>query len=110
MQAFEARTPPLVTGPDGVVRVRGTRVSLESIVAAFDAGATAEEIVQQYPSLHLAAVYAVISYVLVDRKAVDQYVTSRQDVTAAVRTQVEAQCSPGGIRERLLARRGPAGD
>jgi hypothetical protein len=47
MQAFEARPPPLTRGPDGVVRVTGTRVPLETLVTAFDAGATAEEIAQQ---------------------------------------------------------------
>ena len=45
MQAFEARPPPLATGTDGVVRVVGTRVPLETIVAAFDAGATEGRVV-----------------------------------------------------------------
>jgi uncharacterized protein (DUF433 family) len=61
MQAFEAKPAPLTTGPDGAVRVTGTRVSLETIVTAFDAGATAEEIAQQYASVDLASIYAVIS-------------------------------------------------
>ena len=38
---------PIHTDADGVVRVAGTRVTLDTIVAAFDAGATAEEIAQQ---------------------------------------------------------------
>lgn len=33
---------PIHTDADGVVRVAGTRVTLDTIVAAFDAGATAE--------------------------------------------------------------------
>ena len=77
MQAFEAKPPPLTTGPDGAVRVTGTRVSLETIVTAFDAGATAEEIAQQYASVDLASVYAVISYVLDHRREVDEYVMRR---------------------------------
>ncbi len=52
---------PLETDADGVVRVGGTRVTLDTVVAAFNEGATAEEIVSQYPTLHLADVYAVIS-------------------------------------------------
>jgi hypothetical protein len=39
---------PIHTDADGVVRIAGTRVTLDTIVAAFDAGATAEEIAQQY--------------------------------------------------------------
>src|SRR6187551_1184173 len=74
MQAFEARLPPLTNGPDGVIRVAGTRVSLETVVYAFDAGSSAEEIVEQYPSLSLSNVYAVISYALDNRQSVDEYV------------------------------------
>jgi uncharacterized protein (DUF433 family) len=55
-QAFEAKAPPLVADDDGVIRVAGTRVQLETVVIAFDAGATAEEIAQQYTSLDLADV------------------------------------------------------
>jgi uncharacterized protein (DUF433 family) len=105
MQAFEARLPPLTTEPDGVVRVAGTRVPLETIVAAFDAGATAEEISQQYASIDLASVYAVISYVLDHRGEVDEYVARRYEATAAVRGKIETAFPPAGIRARLLARR-----
>jgi uncharacterized protein (DUF433 family) len=108
MQAFEARPPPLFAGPDGVVRVSATRVSLETIVSAFDAGATAEEIVQQYPSLELAPVYAVISYILDNRIEVDAYVTARRESARALQVQIEDDASPVGFRERLLARRGSA--
>ena len=55
---------PLITGSDGVMRVRGTRITLDTLVAAFDDGATAEEIVQQYPSASLAVIYQVIGYYL----------------------------------------------
>ena len=37
---------PIHTDADGVVRVAGTRVTLDTIVAAFDAGAAAEEIAE----------------------------------------------------------------
>jgi len=53
---------PLQADADGVIRVAGTRVTLETLIAAFSDGATAEEIVQQYPSLTLADVYSVIGY------------------------------------------------
>ena len=55
---------PLAMGADGVIRVSGTRVTLDTVLAAFREGATAEEIVQQYPSLALADVYQVIGYAL----------------------------------------------
>jgi uncharacterized protein (DUF433 family) len=59
-----AEPAPLKADSDGVIRVGGTRVTLATIVIAFHQGATAETIVQQYPSLTLADVYAVIGYYL----------------------------------------------
>ncbi len=47
---------PLQTDTNGVVRVGGTRVTLDTVVYAFEEGTTAEEIVQQYPSLQLGNV------------------------------------------------------
>jgi len=109
MQAFEAKTPPLTAGPDGVVRVTGTRVSLETIVTSFDAGATPEEIAQQYASVDLASVYGVISYVLDHRREVDEYMTRRREAAVKVRDKIEASYPPAGIRARLLARRFSSG-
>ncbi len=55
-EALSSEALPLETGADGVIRVRGTRVTLDTLWAAFQEGATAEEIVQQYPSLSPAEV------------------------------------------------------
>lgn len=55
---------PLEQVNGGSIRVRGTRVTLDTIVHAFQRGATAEEIVHRYPTVALADVYAVISYYL----------------------------------------------
>jgi uncharacterized protein (DUF433 family) len=55
---------PLFTDEDGIVRVGGTRVRLDTVAHAFNQGASAEEILQQYPSLALADIYATISYYL----------------------------------------------
>ena len=99
------QSPPLTTDADGVVRVGGTRVTLETVVGAFQGGATAEEIVQQYSSLALADVYAVISYYLNERAEVDAYLRQEQERSEQVREQNERQFDPTGVRERLLARR-----
>jgi uncharacterized protein (DUF433 family) len=50
-----------------------TRVTLDTVVAAFREGATAEEIAQQYPSLTLAATYATIAYYLNHQAEIDTY-------------------------------------
>ena len=63
---------PLHTDADGVVRVGGTRVTLETLVAAFDRGSTAEEICEDFPGLELGDVYAVLTYTLRHRSEVDR--------------------------------------
>ena len=79
--------------------------TLDSLVSRFDAGATPEEIVQQFPSLGLAEVYALVAYVLSNRVAVDEYLATRARIGETVRAAVERRWSAEGIRERLLARR-----
>ena len=106
MQAFEATPPPLNEDADGVLRVAGTRVTLESIVAAYDMGATAEEISDRYPSVGLASIYEVIGYVLRHRPAVDEYLATQRRLAAEAHADVEKRFPSDGIRSRLLARRG----
>jgi len=81
---------PLETDADGVVRVGGTRVTLDTIVAAFKDGATVEEIVYQYPSLNLADVYSVIGYYLQQRAEVEAYLRRRQQEADRIRREDEA--------------------
>jgi uncharacterized protein (DUF433 family) len=99
-----AQRVPLGTDADGVVRVGGTRVTLDTIVAAFREGLTAEEIVSQYPSLRLADVYQVIGYFLNHQAEVDAYIQVRQQHAGEVRRENETRYDPAGIRDRLLAR------
>ena len=64
---------PLSMDQAGVIRVGDTRVSLDSVIYAFNEGATAEEIAQQYTTLNLADIYAVISYFLQNPDEVAEY-------------------------------------
>ena len=98
-------TIPMVTGADGVIRVSGTRVTLDSILLAFNDGATPEEIAQQYPSVPLAAIYHLIGYHLRHAAEMEEYLRRRSRDSQELRQQNEARWSPGGVRQRLLARR-----
>ena len=96
---------PLVHGDDGVIRVATTRVPLETVVAAFETGATAEEISQQYPTVALAIAYQVIGYYLEHRADLAPYLALRQEQRSAVQSLNESRWPSDGTRERLLARR-----
>ncbi|MCB9315293.1 MAG: DUF433 domain-containing protein [Lewinellaceae bacterium] len=98
-------TVPFKTTADGTVRVGGTRVTLDTLIGAFKDGATAEEIVYQFPVLDLGDVYAVIGYYLKNLKAIEQYLNRQTAESAHIRQKVEEQFSPKGLRQRLLQRR-----
>ncbi len=106
MQAFSPQLPPLHEDEHGVIRVGGSRVSLESVVIAFDRGASAEEIIESYPSLQLADVYATLAFVLTNRSVVDEYLERRKAHVDEVRAEVEQRFPAQGLRARLVSRRG----
>jgi uncharacterized protein (DUF433 family) len=95
---------PLVAGADGVMRVRGSRVTMETVLAAFAEGATAEEIAQQYPSISLADVYQAIGYYLLHSAELDAYLARRRQEVQEARRSNESKWPPTGIRDRLLGR------
>ncbi len=104
---LETQPVPLAADAYGVVRVGGTRVTLDSVVGLFRQGATPEEIVQEYPSLQLpdGAGTSVISYDLRHSAEVEGYFADRERLATAVRAENEARLDPAGIRNRLMALR-----
>lgn len=100
-----AEPVPLTRDGDGVLRVGSSRVTLDTVVAAFREGMTPEGIVEQYPSLRLAEVYSLIGYVLNHAEEVDTYLRDRQRLAETVRRENESRFDPAGVRDRLLARR-----
>jgi len=103
--AILAEPAPLTINPDGVVKVGGTRVTLDTVILVFKQGATAEEIVYRYPSLKLGDVYASIAFYLNHQEDVESYLKQRQQQAQEIRQMNEARFDPQGLRDRLLARR-----
>lgn len=89
----------------GVIRVVGTRVPIDTIIEAFEAGATAEEISADFSALRLEDVYAVLTYYLRHREEIGAYLEKRRLARDEVRRQNEARWDYGDTRRRLLARR-----
>lgn len=105
---LKASPLPVQLDSDGTARVSGTRVTLESVVLAFDAGATPEEITQQYPSLSLTEVYEALGYYLRHTDAVMAYLEERRALADSVRRVADARFDTSGIRARLMARKSQA--
>lgn len=105
VQAFNLPPVPLREDEHGIIRFAGSRVTLDSLVALFDRGATAEEIAQSLPTLALGDVYAVLSYVLAHRADVDAYLDGRDGEDRIARDEAEKRSPSGDLRARLQARR-----
>ncbi|MFL6234007.1 MAG: DUF433 domain-containing protein [Thermoanaerobaculia bacterium] len=97
---------PLSTDIDGVIRVAGTRVTLDTLVDTFMTGASPEEIAQDFPVLRLDDIYAVVTYYLRHRAEVDAYLRERRARADAIRREIEAHSPQTGLRDRLLTRLG----
>lgn len=100
----EVQTIPLKADQDGVMRVGETRVTLDTVVQAFEQGHTAEEIVSHFPTLQLADVYAVIAYYLNNQTEVRAYLQQQEEVIQKIWEQIEAKADYQIFRERLIAR------
>lgn len=89
---------------DGVIRIGRSRVTLESLFAAFANGATPEQIVIDFPTLDLADVYSAIGYVIRNRAAVDEYLATSAAESEAFRS-AHSNLYVSQIRQKLLERR-----
>jgi uncharacterized protein (DUF433 family) len=97
-------SPPLAVDANGTVRVGGTRVTLDTVVGAFRAGETVDQIAEQYPAVTLADIYAAVSYYLRHRESVESYLVDRQRKAEGVRRTLEAEHPPEGRRQMLESR------
>ena len=79
------------------------------IVAAFEQGTPVEGIAEQYPSVSLADVCAVVGFYLRHREHVAAYLEERRRTAVAVRQENERRFPPEGVRERLMERRSSSG-
>src|SRR6266705_3019797 len=99
---------PLTVTEQGTIRIKGSRVSLDSIIHHFKLGATAEQIVQSFPSLSLGDVYSSIAYYLTHRPEIEEYLQQQEAAANALQEQLESnpsyQSEIAELRSRMLGR------
>jgi uncharacterized protein (DUF433 family) len=104
-EEIPSQPAPLEFTTDGVIRIGKTRVTLDTVIAVFKQGTTAEEIAYRYPSLKLADIYATIAFYLNHQQEVEVYLQQRQQQAQEIRKINEARFDSQGMRNRLLARK-----
>jgi uncharacterized protein (DUF433 family) len=84
--------------------IRGSRVSLDSIVYAFLEGQSAEAIAQAFPALTLEQVYGALTHYLANRQTIDDYLAAqRRDFDA--KRQAARESDPMFYQKLAAARR-----
>ena len=86
----------------GVLRIGKTRVSLDSVIIAFNQGSTPEEIVCDYDSLTLPDVYATVSYYLQNREKTEAYLLDWLNFSRQMREKQAENPPPVVLRLRKL--------
>lgn len=107
MALLNVTTPdplPMRADESGTIRVGGTRVTLESVIADYERGATPEKIVEDFDVLKVADVYYVIGYYLRHRAEIDDYIRRQEEEGERLRAQWEAEYPAKVTKADLLAR------
>jgi uncharacterized protein (DUF433 family) len=94
---------PMRVDEHGTIRVSGTRVTLDTVIARYRQGGTPETIHTAFDVLTLNDIYAVIAYYLAHHEELDAYLEQRASESERLRQQVEAHCTPEqeGFNERI---------
>jgi uncharacterized protein (DUF433 family) len=83
---------PLRMDEHGGIRVGGTRVLLEVMLSGYIYhGDTPEQIKEDFPTLNLADIHAVISYYLNNKDEVDAYLRGREQEATKLRHRMEQE-------------------
>ena len=85
--------------PDAI-RIKGTRIGIETVLEDYLNGHSPEEIATRYRNLTLKQVYAAITYYLYNQEELDAYLEEgRQQVEAAWQEQ---RRNPSPVVKRLM--------
>jgi uncharacterized protein (DUF433 family) len=74
----------------GVIRVSGTRVTLDTVIARHHQGDSPETIHDSFDVLPLNDIYAVIAYYLAHQDEINDYLNRRKEEGEHTRQEVEA--------------------
>src|SRR5262249_23125114 len=101
----EKQDVPLVLTNDGIIKIRGSRVTLDSIIYSFRQGDTPIQIQEGFPTLSLSDVYGAIYYYLEHADAIEEYVRNQQKEAEEASRIVESQTENPVLTERIRAYR-----
>jgi uncharacterized protein (DUF433 family) len=108
---LEPQVLPLKMDDGGTIRVAGTRVTLDTLVAFYQQGYAAERLHDAFPTVPLADIHSAIGYYLRHTAEVEAYIAQRRQAGEKYQQLIEALVPPNQVtaddlRARLRARGG----
>jgi uncharacterized protein (DUF433 family) len=88
MAMLSADPLPLVMDEAGVIRIGGTRVSLDSLLASYLQGASVDELTAGFPDLALHEIHASIAYYHRHRDEIEEYLASRRREAETIEARI----------------------
>jgi uncharacterized protein (DUF433 family) len=87
-------TIPLQMDEHGAIRVSGTRVTLDTVIARYRQGDSPEAIHAGFDVLPINDIYAVIAYYLAHTDELNAYLKRRAESSARIQHEIEANYTP----------------
>ena len=84
------------------IRVKGTRIGIQTVLEDYFEGASPEEIAVRYRSLDLEKVYATLLYYFSHRVEIEQYLATWRSETEQMWLQYQRNPSPATQRLSIL--------
>ena len=100
MEQFDFTDSPLHQDDRGVIRVIGSRITLDTLVNKYNAGDTPEDLHEGFPSLSLEQIKSVIAWYHNHIAEAEEYLQEGQAKFEALRREIESR--PGYKEHREL--------
>ena len=101
--SIKTQRPPLALDADGVARVGGTRVTLDTVIGAYKRGAPAETIADRYQTLNIEDVYFAIGFYLAHTPEVEEYLRRGEEIAKQIRVRIDAAGFQTNLRKTLVS-------
>jgi uncharacterized protein (DUF433 family) len=98
-------TVPLVQLETGGVRVRNSRVTLETIVHRMQVGDTVEEIHDSFPTVSVTQIEEILAWYYDNKTDADEYLQEIEELLRRLRDEAESQPGYKEWREKILRRK-----
>jgi len=95
-------TVPLVQLENGAVRVRNSRVTLETIVHRMQMGETAEQINDGFPTVSVSTIKEILTWYFDNKAEADEYLQEVEEEGQRLREWAESQPGYKEWHEKLL--------